>query len=124
MMAAFGAIALVLAALGIYSVMAYHVAQRRHEMGIRLALGATGGDVLRLTLGQGARMSGLGIVIGLALGLALARVLESALFGVVAAEPWLFAAVAVTLAAIACLASVIPARFAAATDPLIALREA
>jgi ABC-type antimicrobial peptide transport system permease subunit len=124
MMAAFGAIALGLAALGIYSVMAYHVAQRRHEMGIRLALGATGGDVLRLTLGQGARMSGLGIVIGLALGLALARVLESALFGVVAAEPWLFAAVAVTLAAIACLASVIPARFAAATDPLIALREA
>jgi predicted permease len=124
MMAVFGTIALVLAALGIYSVMAYHVAQRRHEMGIRMALGATGGDVLRLTVGQGARMAGLGIAIGLALGVALARGLESLLFGVVAAEPWLFAAVATTLAVIACVASVIPARVAAATDPLIALREA
>ena len=124
MMAVFGVLALVLASLGIYSVMAYHVAQRRHEMGIRMALGATAGDVLRLTVGQGARMAALGIAIGLAFGLGLARVLESALFGVVAAEPWLFAAVALTLAAIACLASVIPARFAAATDPLMALREA
>jgi len=124
MMAVFGVLALVLAAIGIYSVMAYHVAQRRHEMGIRMALGATGGDVLRLTVGQGARMAALGIVIGLLVGAALARVLESLLFGVVAAEPWLFAAVATTLAVIACVASVIPARFAAATDPLIALREA
>ena len=122
LMAAFGVLALVLAAVGIYSVMAFYVAQRRHEMGIRMALGATGGDVLRLTIGHGARMAGIGIVIGLAFGVALARVLESVLFGVVALEPWLFAAVAATLALVACLASIIPARYAATTDPLVALR--
>jgi putative ABC transport system permease protein len=121
-MAVFGAIALVLAAIGIYSVMAYYVAQRRHEMGIRMALGATARDVLRLTIGHGARMAAIGIVIGLALGIALARVLESALFGVIALEPWLFAAVAATLAIVALLASILPARHASTTSPLVALR--
>jgi putative ABC transport system permease protein len=122
LMAAFGALALVLSAVGIYSVMAFYVAQRRHEMGIRMALGATGRDVLRLTVGHGARMASLGIAIGLLFGIALARLLESALFGVVALEPWLFAAVAITLALVAFLASIVPARFAAAADPVQALR--
>jgi putative ABC transport system permease protein len=122
LMAVFGVLALVLASVGIYSVMAFYVAQRRHEMGIRMALGATARDVLRLTLGQGLRMAATGIVIGLVLGVALGRVLESALFGVVALEPWLFAATAGTLGLVAILASVVPARIAAGSDPMRALR--
>ena len=122
LMAAFGVLALVLAAVGIYSVMAFYVAQRRHEMGIRLALGATRRDVLRLTLGHAARMSVLGIAIGLLAGVALGRVLESALFGVVALEPWLLAAIAATLAAVAFAASLIPASHAAAVNAVTALR--
>jgi ABC-type antimicrobial peptide transport system permease subunit len=123
LMAAFGGLALVLAGVGIYSVMAFYVAQRRQEMGIRLALGATGSDVLRLTLGQGARISGLGIVLGLALAVSLGRLLEAALFGVVALEPWLYASVAASLGGIALAASILPARQAATTDPVIALRQ-
>ena len=122
LMAVFGVLALVLAAVGIYSVMAFYVAQRRHEMGIRVALGATSGDVVRLTLAHGARMSGLGIAIGVLFGVALARVLESALFGVVALEPWLFVTIAGALALVAFAASVIPARQATSTDPVAALR--
>jgi putative ABC transport system permease protein len=122
LMAVFGALALVLAAVGIYSVMAFYVAQRRHEMGIRVALGATSRDVLRLTLAHAARMSGLGIAIGLIAGLALGRLLESALFGVVALEPWLFAATAAGLAAVAFLASIVPASHAGTASPLEALR--
>ena len=123
LMAVFGALALVLAAVGIYSVMAYHVAQRRQEMGIRMALGATGGDLLRLTVGQGARMAALGVGLGLVAAIALSRVLERALFGVVSLEPWLFASVAGTLGAVALLACLIPARQASAVDPVIALRQ-
>jgi putative ABC transport system permease protein len=122
LMAAFGVLALVLATVGIYSVMAFFVAQRRQEMGIRMALGATSHDILRLTLGHGARLAGVGIVIGLGLGVALARAMESALFGVVALEPWLFAAIALTLAAAALAASLLPARHATSVDPAIALR--
>ena len=123
MMAAFGALALVLAAVGIYSVMAFYVVQRRQEMGIRVALGATTRDVLRLTLGHGGRMTAWGILFGLAAAAALSRLLERALFGVVSLEPWLFAGVAAALAAIALLACVLPARQAAAVDPVVALRQ-
>lgn len=123
LMAVFGGLALVLAAVGIYSVMAFYVAQRRHEMSIRMALGATAGDVVRFTIGHGARMAGLGIVIGLLIGVALARVLEGVLFGIVALEPWLVVTIAMTLAAVAFVASLIPARYAARTDPVHALRE-
>jgi putative ABC transport system permease protein len=122
LMAAFGVLALVLATVGIYSVMAFYVAQRRYEMGIRLALGAASRDILRLTLGHGARMAALGIVIGLVAGVALARVMESALFGIVALEPWLFAAIAATLVVAALVASLLPALHATRVDPAIALR--
>ena len=122
LMAAFGLLALVLATVGIYSVMAFYVAQRRHEMGVRMALGASARDIVRLTVGQGARMAAIGIVIGLAFGVALARVMENLLFGVVALEPWLFASVALTLAAAAVAASLLPARHATKVDPAIALR--
>jgi putative ABC transport system permease protein len=122
LMAAFGILALVLATVGIYSVMAFYVAQRRYEVGIRMALGATARDILGLTVGHGARIAGLGIVIGLAFGVALARVMENLLFGIVAVEPWLFVAIALTLALAAIGASLLPARLATKVDPAVALR--
>ena len=122
LMAAFGVLALVLATIGIYSVMAYYVAQRRHEMGVRMALGASARDLVRLTVGQGARLAALGIGIGLGFSVALARVMENLLFGVVALEPWLFVMVALTLAAAALAASLLPARHATSVDPASALR--
>jgi ABC-type antimicrobial peptide transport system permease subunit len=93
-------------------------------MGIRMALGATAADIVRLTLGQSTRLSALGIVIGLGLGVALARLMESALFGIVALEPWLFAAIAAILAVAAFSASLLPARHATRVDPAVALRSA
>ncbi len=122
-MAAFGMISLVLASAGIYSVMAHYVAQRRHEIGLRLALGATAQGVLRLTLGQGLRMAALGIALGTAAGLALARLMESALFGAVAFEPMLFVAGPVVLALVAALATLLPAQAAMRVDPARVLRE-
>jgi predicted permease len=122
LMAAFGLLALILATVGIYGVMAFYVAQRRHEMGVRMALGASARDIVTLTVGQGARMAALGIAIGLAFGVALARLMENLLFGVVALEPWLFAAVALTLTAAAVAASLLPARHATSVDPAAALR--
>ena len=122
LMAGFGVLALVLATVGIYSVMAFYVAQRRHEVGIRMALGATAGDILRLTVGHGARLAALGLVIGLGLGVALARLMESALFGIVAVEPWLFMAITAVLALAALAASLLPARLATKVDPANALR--
>jgi predicted permease len=121
-MGAFGGIALVLATLGIYGVMAFFVAQRRHEIGIRMALGASARDVLVRTATRGGRMAALGIAIGLVLGVLLARLMESALFGTVAIEPWLFAVIAGVLATVALAASIIPARQAARVDPVVALR--
>ena len=121
-MGAFGGIALVLATLGIYGVMSFFVAQRRHEIGIRMALGASARDVLVRTASRGGRMAVLGIVIGLGLGVLLARLMESALFGTVAIEPWLFAVIAGLLALVAMVASIIPARQAARVDPVVALR--
>ncbi len=122
LMAGFGVLALLLATVGIYSVMAFHVAQRRHEVGIRMALGATARDILRLTVGHGARMASLGIAIGLGLGVALARLMQSALFGIVAVEPWLFASITAILALAALAASLLPARLATKVDPANALR--
>ncbi len=121
-MAAFGGIALVLAAIGIYSVMSYYVTQRRQEIGIRMALGASAREVLVSTAGGGARMALIGIAIGLVLGLLLGRLMESALFGTVALEAWLFAAIASLLAFVALVASLLPARQASRIDPIIALR--
>jgi putative ABC transport system permease protein len=123
LMAAFGILALFLSAAGIYSVMAHYVAQRRHEIGVRMALGATTADVLRLTVGSGLKLAGLGIVIGLGLGVAAARLIEGALFGVVALEPGLFAAITALLTTVALLATLLPARHAISVDPAGALRD-
>jgi ABC-type antimicrobial peptide transport system permease subunit len=121
-MAAVGVLALILAAFGIYGVMAHHVTQRRHEIGVRMALGATRGDVLRMTIGNSARLAAIGLTIGLVAGVALARLMESALFGVVAIEPSLFVAITLALAAVSLIASALPARRAMRVDPAVALR--
>jgi putative ABC transport system permease protein len=123
LMAAFGVLALILASAGIYGVMAHYVAQRRHEIGVRMALGATTRGVLRLTMGQGLRMSLLGIVLGTALGVAAARVLESMLFGVIAIVPVLFVVGPMVLVLVAALATLIPAQSAIRVDPATVLRE-
>jgi predicted permease len=118
----FGVLALALATIGLYSVMTYSVSQRTHEIGIRMALGATWRDVLRLIVGQGMRMVVLGIVLGLIGALALAQVLASLLFGVGATDSVTFVGVVFLLGAVALLACYIPARRAARVDPLVALR--
>ena len=118
----FSALALILAAIGIYGVMAFSVALRTQEIGIRMALGAQQKDVLRLILGQGARIAFFGVAIGLGAAAALARLLSSLLFSVSTSDPITFAAVSVLLLAIALLACYVPARRALRVDPIIALR--
>jgi putative ABC transport system permease protein len=118
----FGAIALTLAAVGLYGVMAYSVTQRSHELGIRIAVGASPRDILRLVVGQGIRMTLLGAAIGLVVSLAVTRALSSLLFGVSVTDPLTFVAVPVVLAFVAILACYLPARRAMRVDPIIALR--
>ncbi|MEJ7809819.1 MAG: ABC transporter permease [Gemmatimonadaceae bacterium] len=118
----FAAVALVLAAIGLYGVVSYTVARRTHEIGLRMALGAQRRDVVRLVVGEGARLVAIGIAVGLAGALAVLRVLRAVLFGVSTTDPATFATVSVTLAAAALLASYIPARRAARVDPLVAMR--
>ncbi len=112
-----------LAATGIYGVMAYSVAQRTHEMGLRLALGAARADVLRLVMGQAARLAVVGIALGLIGALLLTRWMSTLLFRVEPTDPVTFAAVATCLAAIALTASALPARRAMRIDPIVALRQ-
>jgi predicted permease len=119
---AFGVLATLLAALGIYGVVAYAVERRTAEMGIRMALGATGADVLRMVLLEAGRMAGAGIVVGLAGAVALGRLLKSQLFGVEAADPAILLAAAGLLCAVALGAAWIPGRRAARIDPVSALK--
>jgi putative ABC transport system permease protein len=118
----FAALALILAAVGIYGAMAYAVNQRTHEIGIRTALGAQRRDVLRLVMGDGAKIALFGILIGIAGALALTRLMAGLLFEVKPTDPATFAAVAILLAFVALAACYIPARRALLVDPLVALR--
>jgi predicted permease len=118
----FAAAALVLAVVGVYGVVAYQAAQRVREFGVRVALGATAGDVYRLVLGQGARLAGAGLAIGLALALGMTRVLASALAGVSATDPAVLALVCATLAGSALAATWIPARRATRANPTDVLK--
>jgi putative ABC transport system permease protein len=120
----FGAVALVLSAIGIYGVLAFGVAQRVREFGIRQALGADSGSILALVLGQGLRTAGVGIVLGLAGSIVLTRYLSSLLFGVGAHDLGVFAGVTAVLLAVAAAACYIPARRATRVDPMVALRDA
>lgn len=118
----FAALALALSSLGIFGVISYVVGQRTHEIGIRIALGAQRGDVLRLMLGEGMKMALVGVAIGIAVALFLTRLMEKMLFGVSSTDPLTFTAVAFVLSAVALLACYTPARRAMRVDPMIALR--
>jgi ABC-type antimicrobial peptide transport system permease subunit len=118
----FGAAALVLATLGVYSVISYLVTQRRQEIGVRIALGAQRGDVLSLVLRQGAMLAVIGIVVGAIGALFLTRLLKGLVFGVSTTDPIAFGGVIVLLALVALLASWLPARRATRVDPMNVLR--
>ena len=120
----FAALALLLASIGIYGLLAYMVGQRSREIGLRMALGAHRSDILKLVLGKGAILAGAGILAGVLFAASTASGIASLLYGVRPHDPAVFLAVALLLQTVAVLASYIPARRAARVDPMTALREA
>jgi putative ABC transport system permease protein len=122
LLATFAAVALVLAAVGIYGVMSYSVSRRTHEIGLRMALGARPGDVIRIVVGQAMVLALVGACAGFLGALALGRFMSSFLYGVRPSDPLTFLAMSLILGAVALMASYIPARRATRIDPLLALR--
>jgi ABC-type antimicrobial peptide transport system permease subunit len=122
LLGAFGAVATLLAAVGIYGVMAYSVAERTREFGVRMALGARATDVLNMVLRHAARIVGAGVAIGLAAAFFVSRLLQASLFEVTRTDPATYASVSVLLMLIALVACVVPARRATSVNPIVALR--
>jgi putative ABC transport system permease protein len=118
----FGLLAVALASVGIYGVMAYNVAQRTNEIGIRMAMGARPGDVMHLVVGHSMRLAATGIAAGIVVGIGVTRLLEGLLFDVQAYDPLTYASVSALIAVVAFLAGWLPARRAAHIDPVVALR--
>jgi len=122
LLASFAVIALFLAAVGLYGVVAYTVSQRTQEIGVRMAIGAQRGDVLSMVVGGGMKLALVGVAIGLAAAMALSRALDTMLFEVAPSDPTSYAATAIVLLVVAALACYIPARRAMRVDPIVALR--
>ena len=122
LVAAFGGLALFLAAIGVYGVISFSVSQRTHEIGLRMALGARSADAMKLVVKQGLALTSIGIVIGVAVSIGITRVMATFLVGIDALDPTVFGGVALTLAAVSALACYIPALRATRVDPVTALR--
>jgi ABC-type antimicrobial peptide transport system permease subunit len=122
LLSAYSILALILASVGIYGVLAYSVSQRLHEIGVRMALGADRGSVIRLVVRQGLRLTAIGVSLGILTAVGLARLIEKLLFGVKPSDPWVYIFLSLLLAGVALLACCIPALRASRVDPMAALR--